>query len=314
MTRKKSAPLAALIFTLLASATVGAANPTPAWVLAPPAAFTQTEKTTDQRGINPCDTPDPGFGSYLPWVSSGQSAYVIVPKGLSQKKYYDVVVHFHGREAARKQWVRSDTNFVMVGLDLGVGSGAYLDHFADPTELPRLLERVREVVRKKSGQPALEQRKLALASWSAGYGATQRAISSSWGATNIDGIILLDGLHTGFRDNDLVTEKLDPFANFASKAARGEKFFFMSHSSIVPPGYASTTTTANYLVWKLGGRPDQKAKSVQKMPMGLEQISYFNRGWFTMRGFSGNGKKDHCAHFGLLDRLVLPALKRRWGT
>ena len=35
---------------------------------------------------------------------------------------------------------------------------------------------------------------------------------------------------------------------------------FMSHSSIIPPGYASTTEVAHYVVSKLRGKPKHVAR------------------------------------------------------
>lgn len=301
---------ASLYVVTCASSALAADNVPPEWVMAAPPKSTQFEKSTEERGVNPCMVDDPGFGPYRSWVSAGSSAYVMIPRNMPQSKFYDVVVHFHGREAARKQWVRAGSSIVVVGIDLGVGSGAYLDRYADPTELPRMMTRVRELVREATGRPEMTRRKLALESWSAGYGATMRALTSKWGRANVDGVILLDGLHTSFEQGGLVDAKLKPFAEFAQLASRGDKFFFVSHSSIVPPGYASTTATSNYLVWQAGGRPQAVLET--QMPMGLEQISFYQKGSFTVRGFRGNGKKDHCAQLGLLDRFVIPALHRRW--
>lgn len=264
--------------------------------------------------MNPCNVTDPGFGGYQRWIGAGGSAYVLVPKKLQANKSgsYNVVVHFHGREAARKQWVNGGGEAVVVGVDLGLGSGAYLKRYADPSEMPRLLARVRKIVAEATGRPNVKQGKVAIASWSAGYGATLRILSRDWGKKTVDAVILLDGLHTSIQGTRLTTRKLEPFVEFAKRAARGEKMMFVSHSSILPPGYASTTTTSNYLVWRVGGKPVSPAPVKRKMPMGLEQVSFFQKGSFTVRGFSGNGKKDHCAHFGLLSSHVGPALQRRW--
>ena len=36
---------------------------------------------------------------------------------------------------------------------------------------------------------------------------------------------------------------------------------FVSHSSIIPPGYASTTETANFLIEKVGGKPHKASRA-----------------------------------------------------
>jgi hypothetical protein len=86
---------------------------------------------------------------------------------------------------------------------------------------------------------------------------------------------------------------------------------FMSHSSIIPPGYASTTETENYLVWALGGKP-KRSKPRRSDPWGLELNSRFDAGGFHMRGYDGNDKMDHCAHIGLLRDVLKVFVKRRW--
>jgi hypothetical protein len=305
-----------MIATCLTGTTLQAAQPKqpPEWVTARPPSSTQVERSTEERGINPCNVPDPGFGGFTKWAGAGGSAYVMVPKALieAKAKNYDVVVHFHGREAARKEWVEADPNIVVVGIDLGNGSGVYLNRYADPTELPRLLVGVEKIVAEKVGRDDVARGNLGIASWSAGYGATLQILASRWGKKNVDAVILLDGLHTSLAGDHLSTEKLTPFTDFAQQATSGEKMMFVSHSSIVPPGYASTTITSNYLVWKLGGRPAPAPGSAKSFLMGLEPIAFYQKGSFTMRGFSGNGKKDHCAHFGLLRSHVVPALSRRW--
>jgi hypothetical protein len=88
---------------------------------------------------------------------------------------------------------------------------------------------------------------------------------------------------------------------------------YVSHSSIMPRGFASTTETANFLIDRVGGRA-VRARPRKGDPMGLELISLFSRGNFHVRGFSGNGKLDHCAHIGLLRDVLKVHLRPRWNS
>ena len=88
---------------------------------------------------------------------------------------------------------------------------------------------------------------------------------------------------------------------------------FVSHSSIIPPGYASTTETANFLIFKLGGKP-QKTRPRSSDPMGLDLVARYSRGDFHVRGYSGNDKMDHCAHIGLLHDVLKVHVKPRWNS
>ncbi len=126
-------------------------------------------------------------------------------------------------------------------------------------------------------------------------------------------MILLDGLHCGYAPNSLNAVQIGPFIEFSRLAAAGQKLMFVSHSSIIPPGYASTTETANFLIDRLGGRAT-KVRPRKGDPMGLELISVYSRGNFHVRGFSGNGKLDHCAHLGLYRDVLRIHVRPRWNS
>jgi hypothetical protein len=96
--------------------------------------------------------------------------------------------------------------------------------------------------------------------------------------------------------------------DYAARAAAGERFMFVSHSSIDPPNFASTTECVHYLIASLDG----KAQPVRRADaLGLELVEYFSRGDFHVRGYAGNDKADHCAQLAVL-RDAYAALGRRW--
>ena len=257
-------------------------------------------------------TADPGFGSYSTWSRAPAMGQMIVPNSLTKSSTtFDVVFHFHGHEAARKEWVRSVDGVVLVGIDLGNGSGAYQEGFAVPAVFEALLKSVERGVQEHVGNPKLRAGRVGLTAWSAGYGAVTRILGSNFGKRRVDAVALFDGLHTSYASGNLDTARLEPVVDFAQRAAHGEKVFYISHSSIVPPGYASTTETSNYLIWRLGGKPEPASTSRQ-FPLGLELINSYSQGDFTVRGFSGAGKLDHCAHFGIMGEVVKSRFVARW--
>ena len=85
---------------------------------------------------------------------------------------------------------------------------------------------------------------------------------------------------------------------------------FVSHSSIDPPDFASTTECVHYLLGELGVRPQAVKRSDR---FGLELVEFFSRGDLYVRGYAGNGKPDHCAQLALL-RDVYALLARRWAA
>lgn len=271
-------------------------------------------KKPRRGGINPCMTPDPGFGIYDGWqnVSIGQ---VLMPHsgGIAKNGGFDLIVHFHGHEPVRKEFVKTAKGIVLVGIDLGIGSGAYTAGFSAPATFTNLIASVEAAMAKHTGNKKAHVRKLALSSWSAGYGATEQILHQPAGK-KVDAVILLDSLHAGYVDENaktLKTDQLAPFVAFAKRAAAKQTFMFQSHSSIIPPGYASTTEVADFVVMQLGGKPK---KTARHDVLGLDMIDRFDKGNYHMRGYTGDDKPDHCAHIGLMADIVKSHLNVRWKT
>jgi hypothetical protein len=279
-----------------------------------PAAATQVSKTVAERGgVNPCNTKDPGFGIYDHWTRGIDMGQLIMPssKRFTKGGQFDVVFHFHGHEAARKEWVTVMDGAVLVGIDLGLGSGPYETAFDAPEAFEHLVASVERAVAKKTGREGAKARRIGLSAWSAGYGAIQKILGQKYGKQKVDSVVLLDGLHCGYHGQGLNGLQIQAFSDFARQAAAGQKLMFVSHSSIIPPGYASTTETANFLIHGVGGTPKPSRGAG---PLGLELISRYTQGNFHVRGFSGNDKMDHCAQIGLYRDVLKIHIKPRWNT
>jgi hypothetical protein len=271
------------------------------------------------RGFNACWVPENGFGSYTHWqrISMGQ---MIMPLsgGRTADGGYDVVVHFHGHEAVRHAFVEVARGAVLVGIDLGNSSGPYERAFEDPNAFTRLLAGITRGLVQNSGDPRAHIRHLALSSWSAGYGAVRRILSRS--TTGIDAVILLDSLHSGYEPRTagnpgsvhrVAGGPIAPVGDFAARAAVGDVIFYLSHSQIVPPGYASTSEVADYIINEVGGvRSPRQGTS----PLGAELVSGFDRRGMHVRGYLGGDKPAHCAHAELLAEAVRDYLEPAWGT
>ncbi len=291
-------------------------KPDTAWVLKKPGPETQVQKPASARGnVNPCLTPDPGFGNYEPWSRGITTGQFIAPKVFKSKAKgsFDVMFHFHGHEAARKEWVRAIDGAVLVGVDLGLGSGAYEQYFAKGSAFVELLASVERAVAKRMGVPSAKARHVGLSAWSAGYGAVGEILEQPAGKKLVDSVVLLDGLHSGYSTSGGTLNELQlaPFVWFAREAAARRRFFYVSHSSIIPPGYASTTETANYLISEVGGRPSPSGPRGTD-PLGLDLLSWYVRGNFHVRGYAGNAPEDHCAQLALYRDVVRLYVARRW--
>jgi hypothetical protein len=85
-----------------------------------------------------------------------------------------------------------------------------------------------------------------------------------------------------------------PFADaksFGNLLAEAEKKrFIVTHTQIVPPGYASNTETADYLLHHL---KLERKESKKIGPMQTQQLSEARAGHFVLLGYEGDTAADH---------------------
>src|SRR5262249_15625043 len=136
-----------------------------------------------------------------------------------------------------------------------------------------------------------------LTAWSAGYGAVRQILRAEAGYGRVKGVILLDGLHTGYvggkpgpLESSLETEGLEIFVRFARDAVDGKKVMLVTHTEIFPGTFASTTETADYLLQQLELR---RTATLKWGPMQTQQLSEVRKGRFLLLGFAGNSAPDH---------------------
>ena len=261
-----------------------------------------------------CGIPDPGFGIYDSWKPSVSMGQILMPHkgGITSRNEFDVLIHFHGHEAIRKTLVKAVHGMFVVGIDLGVGSGVYQRAFSSPEVFVELLESIERTVAEHTHNTRAHIRKLGLSGWSAGYGAIREILRQN-ASERVDSVVLIDGLHADYDETDasgLQAEQLAPFVKFARRAAKRNRFMFVSHSTITPPGYASSTETAHYLVKKLRGKITKSGGHDGLLLSRYEQAKIGN---FLMRGYRGDGKIDHCAEIGVVAG-VAADLEKRWKT
>ncbi|HEY0590194.1 MAG TPA: hypothetical protein VGF40_00390, partial [Thermoanaerobaculia bacterium] len=140
-----------------------------------------------------------------------------------------------------------------------------------------------------------------LSGFSAGHGAI-RSILGQPAAERVRGILLLDGLHTGYVPERKVladggaldASKLEPFLAFARDAAAGKRRMVVTHSEIFPGTFASTTETSDWLIAQLGLK---RTPVVKWGPVGMQQLSEVRAGDLTILGFAGNSAPDHIDQF-----------------
>jgi hypothetical protein len=247
----------------------------------------------------------------------GAKSLIVAPQGCAALgRSMDIVFHFHGAYTTTEpQLMKSGINAVFVIENLGNGSGPYDARFAGGGSFDAALESVRARVNKRCGGEERSIGRVALSGWSAGYGSIFRILSRPKDAARVDAVFLADGMHTGYEPNDrrqVLHAGMAPFLSFAEAAARGEKLMAVTHSAIVPPGYASTTETARYLVDRLNLTP--AAERAPEPRPGMQQTSNDERGNMHVMGYAGGDARAHCDHLYGISATLWSRLRDRWQT
>ncbi len=224
---------------------------------------------------------------------------IYLPDGGRELRRMELLIHFHGvGYVARHAGYRSARPLIVATVNLGSGSAVYENEFRDASTFPELVEAIRESVAKRASTE-IEISGVYLSSFSAGYGAVRAILRDH--ASMLDGILLLDGLHTDYVPSGRVLsqggalngEKLDGFLGYAKLAAAGKRRLMITHSEIFPGTYASTTETADYLIDSL----HLKRRPVLRWgPVGMQWLSETHQNGLTILGFAGNTASDHIDH------------------
>ena len=212
--------------------------------------------------------------------TAANAEVLITPKAAASGTA-DLLIHFHGASWLPFQAaISTDRPLVVAVVNVGQGGGAYDQAFSNPAALGAILAQIRS---------RFEFKRVYLSGFSAGYGAVRAILRTQ--PELIDGILLLDGLHTSYvGDRKVDAAAMQPFLDFAKS---GKRFVF-SHSEIFPGTFASTTETADWLVQQLG----LKRTPVLKWgPRGMQQLSEVRSGNLLIMGFAGNSAPDHVDQF-----------------
>jgi hypothetical protein len=267
-----------------------------------------------------------GFGTRRCTYLVPKDAYVGADGGI------DVVVHFHAGQLAEREMKESGVRGVFVSCAFGIGTGGYTRAFEAPERFGQMMKALTRTLGAANKRNDIHLSHLALVSWSAGFAAVNRILAvPEWYAAT-DTVVLLDSLHTQYVDGrphmasqgsdhvDLKT--LRRFTRFARDAAEGKKTMVITHSSIVPPSYASTTEATEALLaevgvagrvvsegatndpgWGLGGGRMTASPTLRADAEGLH-----------VRGFRGNGPHDHFDHLHLIGDTLRSWVVPRWYT
>ncbi len=242
---------------------------------------------------------------------------------------YDLYLHFHGNvRVVRESAERAGLNAVVAVVNLGTNSAPYLDGYAVPTSYEDLLASIDRAVLAR-GLESPRRRRVAVGSWSGGYGAISRILEHDRGLESLDAVLVLDGIHCGFAEENpkaLNTRILAPFLDATRQAAQGKILFSITHSEIDPIAYAGTNLTATYLLDVVHGQRGEPVSAAPEhlqlraaegavsraLEKGMAPLSEATVGTFHVRGYRGNTPEHHMAHLLQMGATVMPELAARW--
>jgi hypothetical protein len=244
-------------------------------------------------------------------VLTRSGSWFVYPHGcqtVAQRR--DVVLHFHGAHTTViPRYLATALDAVLVIVNKGIGSGPYSRALALPSQVDRLLASVERRIKRQCNLPDASITRLALSSWSAGYGAIQQFLRLR--PERVSAVLLADGLHVGFTDRKARiadVAQLDVFADFARQAARGERLMAITHSAIEPEDYAGAAETA----WALSQAAHAPTWRVTSKNHGMSQLSAARRRHFYVDGFDGNDEAAHAQQLYSIGSTLFTRLREYW--
>lgn len=262
------------------------------------------------------------------WVSPG--VLYMPPSFEPTEDGFDLLLHFHGSsELVEESVAAAQLNALVHITNRGDGSRPYQRLFTQPGAFEALIAKITSKA-DALGVSGLEPRRIAVSSWSAGYGAPLALLNDSAAVDRIDALLVLDGIHTGFvpeRGRMVEVRGVEPFIRFAELAAEGRKLFLLTHSSIPTIEYCSSTESADAILEALGlarepvdpstSPPAPQFETAMRAfprasPHWLQARSAAHKETFHVYGYAGNDKPAHIAHLAQMSESALPELVRRW--
>ena len=220
-----------------------------------------------------------------------------------------LLIHFHGDYRAAQYAIdQQKTPWVLFHCHWGGGSSAYgrpIQQLGANYFLDIILEAVQKALPETQISP------IHLSGWSAGYGAIRSILHGEKASMRIDGILLMDGLHCSYVPEGKVianggvldSTQMQDFLDWSRLSTMGDKSFIITHSSVFPGTYASTTETSEYLLQMLNVK---RQSLLADGPMGMQQTSFATKGKLQILSFAGNSAPDHVDHYhGMGDFLGL---------
>jgi len=252
--------------------------------------MTESIRAHDRVSAENCD------GERISWEIQGKPVQLFIPESFTSDSGSNLILHFHGMPNVSEYAICNTYSYLMVTVS-GGSSSVYESLFMEGELFTKLLNQVA----RESGVEDFAS--ITLSGWSAGYGAIRALIPRY--ENLIDRVILLDGLHTSYipenqplyEGGKLDSVTLDPFLHFAQKAISGDKQMLITHSSVFPGTFASTTECTDYIIRSLGLN---RKPALIYGALGMQQVGEVKSGNLLILSYAGNSAPDHVDHLHAL--------------
>ena len=208
----------------------------------------------------------------------------------------DVLVHFHGDP--QTYWNNAqyaNLNAILVTVNYSGLSSAYSTPFSNAALFQQVVDEALTKVRQQSDIPDnLQWDKLAVSSFSAGYGAVREILKSATYRNDIDALLAADSLYASTAgDGTPADSQMVDYKTFANLAKNSSKTFLFSHSQVPTFTYETTGECGDELMQYLGVSPS--AYNVN----GLGTLHFYRHaqsGNFQLWGALGTDGDSHLEH------------------
>ena len=254
---------------------------------------------------------------------------LFIPSGYQLRgRTVDVLVDFHSAPTVVHESVRlAGLNCVVISVKYAGLSSVYRVPFSkDQQRFAKILQEGLATLRAEEGFPQdVTWGKVAVSSFSAGFGGVREILKSPDYFQRIDAICMVDSLYCGYVGDGTGSvevgkvhpELMKDFLRYARQSTKGKKVMIVTHCSLETTGYASTLETADYLLQELDIVAD-KVNDFVMLPPGakaagnLKLYRQVKRKGFSLYGTLGTSGEDHLAHMRHMGSWLqgLPLAKR----
>jgi len=231
---------------------------------------------------------------------------IFIPSTYQQRpgEVADLLVHFHGDP--QTYWNNAkyaNINSIIVTVNYSGLSSAYSTPFSNASLFQTLVNEALTKVRLEANIPDdVQWDKLAVSSFSAGYGAVREILKSASYRSDIDGVLAADSLYaTTAGDGTPLDSQMADYKTFAGLAKNGAKTMLFSHSLVPTFTYESTQECGDELLQSLG----LSATAINTT--GLGGLNFYRRassGNFQLWGATGSDGPAHSKHLQYIGQFL----------